>query len=341
MKSQVVLLLLFFQVLHSILGQTCDENGVCLSNNYQCGRPSAWCRQTQSSETTTTRKSSSSSIYRHGGTAQAYTPEAPISSTVCDPEANQRNYRYRVAHWPVWRSSLPSAPTVDLTISVWSCDSATTTTSDASTTGPSCCCQPLVGDKKKDSAAVSIEVWQARPDGTYSSLRQSSSAHHRQDCRARALLNPGTSTTTLTTVAPGSTGTMGGLGPSGWDFPPFGPPFIHFYVKAPGHESLLIDLPFLLHGNSLSQKSFFGGDWRGSAWMKEYCKDKPFEIQKWVGKAKKNHVDVELNIYLTKLPNDVYESPQWCPSMLYGLPSSFFLEPMSICARPLLDFFPI
>jgi hypothetical protein len=74
-----------------------------------------------------------------------------------------------------------------------------------------------------------------------------------------------------------------------------------------------------------------------------------------VGLPKQNRIEVNVNVYLTRLPRPPSSSSStatsekadgssvssslWCPSLLYGLPSSFFLEPIAVCARPLLDFF--
>jgi hypothetical protein len=213
--------------------------------------------------------------------------------------------------------------------------------------------------------AATIEIWQARPDGTYSPLRSVSNFNTNDtsdrddsgqggDCRARIRLERGSLAASVTTVAPGSTGALQGLGPNRWDFPPFGPPAVHVLATAPGHAPTLFDLPLLFHRRTLEAKrSMLGGDWRGSAWMREDPQHKPYEVRRWVGLPEQNKIEVDLNVYLTRLPPRASTTEEaqrdgssvstslWCPSLLYGLPSSFFLEPIAVCARPLLDFFEV
>lgn len=107
----------------------------------------------------------------------------------------------------------------------------------------SCRCTVL-----SDSSTVArhVEVWQTRPDGTYSSL---SPGVQEGDCRASVPVvtaSPSLLSFYFDTLAPGSTGAFGGLGafrddvrglwlpygilPFPDDIPPYGPPAIHFYV---------------------------------------------------------------------------------------------------------------
>lgn len=357
--------------------QTCEEEGVCLDNKPKCGFPRSFCKW----------DAKKSTMYQYGGTAQAYSPGAPLSDSVCDPQQYQ-NTPHRVAGWPFHRSNHRSSPVVYLQINLWSCqvkDSASThpndsskplsrSAADESSNNSKCCCDPLkagrAGEYTSDSVpSGTIEIWQARPDGSYSSPRaavtNSGSAYNSSyvydtsqgDCRGRVHLERGSSSVSIITVAPGSTGALQGLGPNRWDCPPFGPPLLHLLATAPGHAPTLFDLPLLFHRKTLkrAKRSMLGGDWRGSAWMREDPPDRPYDVRKWVGLPKQNRIEVNVNVYLTRLPRPPSSSSStatsekadgssvssslWCPSLLYGLPSSFFLEPIAVCARPLLDFF--
>jgi hypothetical protein len=139
------------------------------------------------------------------------------------------------------------------------------------------------------------------------------------------------------TVAPGSVGAMGGLAPFG-DVMPFGAPVIHILVSSPGHSPALFDLPVIVSSGktTLEQGRFRGPDLRGVAWVKE-GKESPYEVVSWKGHKLSNSVEMEIDIFLAKSNN--HYAPDFCPSLLYGLPSSFFLEPISICAPSMLDFF--
>lgn len=326
--------------------QTCDVEGTCSDSRFKCGLPQSFC------ESDRAKKKKSSTVYGHGGTAQAYVPGAPNSTTVCDAALHQASW-YRVAGWPLSRTSHRSAPRVVLRIHLWSCRENSGVLLDKKSgmdNDPKCCCDTLKAERKLGESpsdpAATIEIWQARPDGSYSSLREGiDGIPHPGDCRTRVHLERGSSSVTVNTVAPGSTGILGGLGPGRWDFPPFGPPVMHVLVTAPGHAPILLDLPFLFNRKTMNQKSsMLGGDWRGGAWMRESCDDKPYDVRKWVGKPNDNRIDVDLNVYLTRIPEQEVKgsgsaSSLWCSSMIYGLPSSFFLEPIAVCARPLLDFF--
>lgn len=281
------------------------EAGVCEGkpNDKQskCSLPAGYCQGT--------------SLYRNGGSAQAYKPNAPFKSNVCQDEYSGK--RYNVATWPLWRSShYGPPPKINVFLSLWSC------TSPDEGAG-SCCCKPL-------NQRTDIEIWQTRPDGSYSSLHP---GQEDGDCRARI---KGTS---FSTYAPGSTGAMGGLGPCKFDMTPFGPPVLHILVTAPGHLPTLNDIPILMKRKTLEQRSAWWPDWRGASWIKQSSKHKSYEIMAWTPDVKARAVDVQLAIYMKA---DEYEGSlesQMCPSWMYGLPSSFFQEPISVCASSLLDFF--
>lgn len=146
----------------------------------------------------------SRTIYSQGGTAQAYKPNAPFSSTVCEPET-AKQYKYKRASWSFSRSTYRKgiAPELDITIRFNSCVSKEGSKQQ-------CQCYKVDGPS---SPSDRVEVWQTRPDGRYSSLRSS------DECRAQVQMNH-QGTVKFTTVAPGSSGLMGGLGPSGFDWSP-------------------------------------------------------------------------------------------------------------------------
>jgi hypothetical protein len=322
-RSQLVLGLILCLVLHCAEGgETCDENGVCkIDESEQCGLPETFCH------------SSRTSIYRNGGTAQAYKAKAPSKSTVCDSK-NYASGGYKVATWPYSRSSRGNAPRIVLKTNLWSCQDAS-----QSPAKDSCCCKPIAQDK--GAANTAVEVWQTRPDGTYSSLHQ---GQQEGDCRASLSLDDSTtSSLVFETVAPGSTGSLSGLGPSKWDFMPYGPPSIHFLVTSPGHMATLIDVPVLLDPKTLNARSFRWPDWRGSAWTKYPEQNPPYKIVSWKGDAKNSLIEIELDIFLPVLSGDeasaTSESPLLCRSWFHSFPSSFFLEPISECSPSMLDFF--
>ena len=143
----------------------------------------------------------SRTIYSQGGTAQAYKANAPLSSTVCEPEASHQ-YKYKRASWNPTRRSYRkgTAPELNITIRFHSCNGD----------HKDCQCSKM---DASSSPSNRVEVWQTRPDGRYSSLRSSN------ECRAQVQLNE-QGEVKFTTVAPGSSGLMGGLGPSGFDWAP-------------------------------------------------------------------------------------------------------------------------
>jgi hypothetical protein len=255
------------------------------------------------------------SIYNHGGSAQAYVPNAPIKNNVCESD---NKMKHKVATWPLTRGTRKSVPKLTVITNLWSCSDPTEK--------EQCCCQTLLDKNTK------MEVWQARPDGTYSSLMSGNG-----DCRATII--PENGQANFTTLAPGSVGALGGLGPGGWDVAPYGPPAIHLLVTSPNHESLLIHIPIVPHVKTLEQKSFWGGDWRGHAGRKRHSVD-AFNMTTW-NVGTNNEIQVEIDIYLTQGNSFQDLVKDLCPSRLYGMPKSFYTEPIAVCAPSLLNFFPL
>jgi len=255
-----------------------------------------------------------SSLYsQRGGSAQAYKRDAPTKSTVCEPS----KCRWKVASWPFRRGGTSHpAPTIEVSAS-----------------DEKCCCSPL-----RESPDTSLEVWQTRPDGTYSSL----AAGDDDECRATIPLSED-GKASYTTVAPGSTGILGGIGPGRWDWSPYGPPVMHMLVSGvDGHDSVLVHVPMLMDRKTLEPTSFWGPDWRGPAYFTPKNLP-PFQVDSWEPSVEENKVRMEISIFLTSNQQSAASRVEdaMCKSWVYGLPSSFFLEPISICAPYLLDFFPL
>ncbi len=144
------------------------------------------------------QKMVSYNLYQSQATAQAYKPNSPESTSLCF----QPRRRSKVATWPYSRSrSLPV--NLKLVVRLWSCPYLD---------GNSQNCRNMLGDSYSNQHNLTLEIWQARPDGTYSSLTGDD-----YDCRARIVPNSldASSSVLIDTFAPGSTGCLGGLGPKG------------------------------------------------------------------------------------------------------------------------------
>lgn len=259
------------------------------------------------------------SLYSHGGSAQAYVPNAPVKDEVCH-DINT-GMKHKVATWPLSRSNRGKpAPKLTVTANLWRCSSSSSEQEE-------CCCESL-----SDTEAAKVEVWQARPDGTYSSLQSGNG-----DCRATVMPNDGQ--VKFNTMVPGSTGALGGLGPSGWDVAPYGQPVIHMLVTTPNHQPLLIHVPIVPRAKTLEQRNFWGGDWRGHAGKKKTKAD-AFNVTSWTVEGDAE-IQVELDVFLARGSSSQNLKRELCPSRLYGMPNSFFLEPIAVCAPSLLNFFPL
>lgn len=316
---------LLLLVLYSLLtvantDRSCAADGTCDAKN--CGMPPTHCQ----------KSSRSKDIYRHGGSAQAFKANQPKKKAICDPEMYGDKTRHKVASWPYFASTRRrSPPRLQVTLKLWSCSllELPSTKNEESTT---CCCHPF----EKTEKDLLVQVWQARPDGRYSSLRE---GQEDGDCRATSTSLKGLS---FETVAPGSTGILGGLGPYGWDWAPYGTPVLHILVSSSQHAPTLVNVPVMMERTTLEQKSSSRwADWRGAAWVQDKEKDPAFDITSWKANPKKNVVDVQIDVYLQEAAENIDTdlSGQLCRSWVYGLPSSFFLEPITECAPSMLDFF--
>eukprot|EP00977_Amphora_coffeiformis_P022922 scaffold11843_cov152-Amphora_coffeaeformis.AAC.2 len=305
--------------------QQCDVPGSCSSSGCATGV----CLPTADG---------TESLYRFGGTAQAYKPRAPVKATICDAPANTTaTVPYRVATWPYRRASYSNSTTVRLPEVFLS---VTLMTCGESKKPSSCCCHPW---NAKSPVTATIEAWQARPDGSFSSLRPGV-----EDgvCRAQ-LESTNKGTFEFQTFPAGSYGSLGGLGPSGRDFLPYGEPVIHFLVTtSAGYAPTLVDVPIYFHWASLESRSFGWNDWRGPAWVRQKSEDTGYEITSWIADRKRRSISIGLNLFLQQNPfaEDTavaFSHDAMCESLVYGLPSSFFREPMAVCASSMLDFFTV
>jgi hypothetical protein len=304
---------------------SCSAEGTCetLLDDFTCGLPAALCIDSPNSK----------DIYRHGGSAQAYKSDQPEKGYICDPELYTEVSSHRVATWPYWISTRKSPPRLRVTLKLWSCSMP----ENDSAIGDTCCCHPL-DDKNDWIDPTVVHVWQASPIGRYSSLREGEADG---DCRARQKYDPRSGDVSFETVTPGSTGSLGGLGPGGWDVPPYGPPVLHVLVANSLHAPTLIHVPILMQRKTLGPQSFHGVDWRGAAWMQNKEKYQAFNVSSWNAEPMKNRIELKVDVYLQARKNkkSIHLSDELCRSWVYGLPASFFLEPISECAPSMLDFF--
>jgi hypothetical protein len=111
----------------------------------------------------------------------------------------------------------------------------------------------------------------------------------------------------------------------------------------------MVDLPVALSLETLEQRSFWGPDLRGPAWVKEHKMEDPlFRLLSWKPDRQTNQVTIEVALFLQPRHQLAEEDATGddplsilCPSWIYGLPSSFFTQPIAVCAPSMLDFFAI
>jgi hypothetical protein len=287
------------------------------------------------------------SLYSYGGTAVAYRPNVRLQTNVCPTEKSSLSSRkYKVAHWFGRRTIWPTAPRLTVTVHVHACESSANS---------SCTCHQLPLD-----SLTSVEVWQTRPDGTYPSLRVAGNDDDNDDeCRARQVGG----SVTFETLAPGSVGSLHGLGPaSWWEMGPYRPPVLHLLVTAAGSPpgstadekaALLVDIPLAVHPTTLEQTVFRGPDWSGPAWTRsnEQRRTEMYQISSWTAVPAEHRAMIVVDVFVPiswssststkKTENNNNNNAQLCPSLLYGTPRSFYTEPIAVCAPSLLHFFPL
>ncbi|CAB9500635.1 expressed unknown protein [Seminavis robusta] len=139
---------------------------------------------------------------------------------------------------------------------------------------------------------------------------------------------------------------MGGLGPNRRELAPYGPPVFHIMVRpgVNGLSPLLVDLPVSIDHKTLEEKPFGWRDWRGPAWVKPKPDHPTYNVTSWEADTESNTVTmaVDLFLYEDKDYSISYTSSTkklMCPSLFYVMPSAFYLEPISVCGKYLLDYF--
>ncbi|KAL7575301.1 hypothetical protein ACA910_001826 [Epithemia clementina (nom. ined.)] len=321
-------------------------------------------------------------IYEYGGTAQAYKPNVKltkasegrnVTATICDPsmygKQGTKRRRHRVATWPYsrWTRSA-SPPILKCRLQIWFCEQSNDDHNNIKSSGNDCCCRPIHNLPNQEKGNIVVEAWQARPDGSYSSIRPSNGKDD-DDCRARIVLDTTTSAgehakaanriISLETVAPGSVGSLGGLVP--WpslDWMPYRPPLLHLLISSPklAQASVLFDLPLLIDPKTLMQQEFSSSSsWRGPQSLNDMIPSaknqaSPIKISSWIPNLKDNTIDVSLDVFLERKTTcaaaddcagemDDDKAKLFCNSLPFGFPASFLLEPISICSPTVLDFF--
>ncbi|KAL3781823.1 hypothetical protein HJC23_011132 [Cyclotella cryptica] len=299
-------------------------------------------------------------FYNVGMSAQAYKPNAPVKRQVCEASTGGR-VKNKVARNPIWRTTYRESVPIIIRGSIYSC-----------------------GSNKSDSMSMShegrlrnafMEVWQPRPDGTYSSLRN---GIQDGDCRATVLITTDSITSSnfelghfvIETLSPGSTGVFGGLVPSPSSFlfgeyPPYSPGKIHFFISVPGYYPLLAELGMNdvgkilssdAHGGSIardigSRFRFFGGDWRPHGSVVDNDENAiggGMELQS--ATIDGSLLEVEIDFFLVPMSygegirNGMTDKRLrlrdiFCSPGYFGWMPSFFKEPISVCFSSLLDYF--
>ena len=280
--------------------------------------------------------------YSRGMSAQAYKPDSPMKNNVCEAanevDEGSSNLHNNVAHWPFWRSSYNNVISVVVRANIYSCGG---------------------GHPSTDTTTMTMEVWQPRPDGTYSSLR---TGIEEGECRANVPISTKTNEdfsniigqARFETLVPGSSGVLGGLIPNtSKDYPPFGPGIIHVYLNAKGFQPLLGQLnmneldDWLLNKDRRRRFRFRGSDFRPQANANSIEISGGISIQS-VSQTSR-HLSLEVDVFIVPLEQiDVEETTQspnlsdvFCTSrgLVDWITSGFFKQPIAVCFPSLLDFF--
>jgi hypothetical protein len=309
---------------------TCTNQQQCsspneLNHNESVRKLSKYCPSIPTASVQPSKISLMKPFYDSGISAQAYKPNAPIKNDVCESE--RMNDRNRVARNLLWRSNRELIP-ISIRGNIYTCV-----------------------DHAVIRNNVTMEVWQSRPDGSYSSLRY---GVEDGDCRATVLVDADSSKESINflgrvrfaTLSPGSPGIFGGLAPSlSGELPPFGPGTMHFLIHADKHYPLLAQLSMKDVNKVLDGINFFGPDLRPHvAAVSEYSGFGGMEIQ--LATAIDSKLEVELNFFLAPIPdNEISIAAEnmkntFCSSDVSYLASvsDFFKEPISVCFPSLLDY---
>ena len=171
-----------------------------------------------------------------------------------------------------------------------------------------------------------MEVWHAQPNGRYSTLGEES-----DKCRAK-IETDSHGSFVFKSLAPGTYGSLNGLSPGGFDFPPFGPKLIHFRVTADGYKPLVTQV--ILHESENEIKLM---DFRGPAMILGSSDGLP-ELE-LVGNTSEGGNKYKIKLVMEAAAAEEKQE-EMCPSgIFWGLPTSFFTEPISVCKPALLRYF--
>ncbi|KAL7507411.1 hypothetical protein ACHAXN_004601 [Cyclotella atomus] len=271
--------------------------------------------------------------YDAGRSAQAFKPNAPVKHRVCETLNNKVN---KIARNFLWRTNKPKAMPVTIRANIYTCS------------------EILTGRNN-----LTIQVWQPRPDGTYSSLRD---GVEEGDCRATIVKDEIETTSEQSnllgsvefeTLTPGSPGLLGGLTPSTSSFGEFiyGPGKIHLLVSVDGHYPLLEELSMVELGKKLANNGdlgagmhFFGPDLRPHVAVTRNKNDLFGGMEIQSAAVVDSKLEIEVDFFLIPMPEEAAERLEqtgvFCTMDrgLLGL-SSFFKEPISLCFPSLLDYF--
>ena len=273
-------------------------------------------------------------LFVGGATAQAYKPNAPMKTSVCDKPSSSFNMVHKVAHWSFWRSDYKDLVPIFIKGNLLSCNGG------------------AVAEKESE---VTMEVWQPRPNGTYSSIRP---GIEEGDCRASVpiatVANNGEIDTDINrigtvefeTFVPGSVGLLNGLGPFSFgDYPPYRPGDIHMFLNMEGYQPLLTELS--MSGlNKWIPKRMSKGRFKFSG-GKSVNNSDGIEILSVTPKSRPGYIlaiEVEVNLFLigndkeTQDMKDVFCSHKLQRGGLSRI-QSFFREPISVCSAAYMDFF--
>ena len=288
-----------------------------------------------------------SNYYSRGMSAQAYKPDSPMKKHVCEAnivEEGSSNL-HNVAHWPFWRSSYSNVVPVVVHAKIYSCGGG--------------------GHPSTDTTTMTMDVWQPRPDGTFSSLR---TGIEEGECRANVPISTKTNDdfsniigqARFETLVPGSPGVLGGLIPTtSKDYPPYGPGIIHVYLNAKGYYPVLGQLNMNELDDWLMNKDsrrfrFRGSDFRPQANANNIDADSSsggggIEIHHIEISKTTRQLSLEVDVFIVPLEQiDGEETTQstslsdvFCTSrgLLNWIVSGFFKEPIAVCFPSLLDFF--
>ncbi|KAL7450640.1 hypothetical protein ACHAWC_002522, partial [Mediolabrus comicus] len=266
--------------------------------------------------------------------AQAYKPNAPIKTSVCEEsnDGSSGGGPHKLAHWSFWRSNYKDLIPISFTGNIYSCNSS----------GDNDVMKPITTTSSNEDSVVVMEVWQPRPDGTYSSIRP---GVEEGDCRASVPITIYTQqqrqhddedenennnnidgsvgrigTVKFDTFMPGSTGILNGLVPSSSsssnDYPPYKSGSIHLFLNIQGFSPLVVSLDMnelesWFPKRHVGKKRF---QLSGDSNKKKKKKDgnNGMEIQSVTPRTTKSQsfgkynlaIDLEVNFFLTKSSNN-------------------------------------